>query len=276
MPLTRARERLLRRIATRRGREKEGIVLVEGPRALATALAAGAEFDFVMLLEGAPLPEGLASLLVPRGVDVVELSPAELREHSRTESPQGVAAVAREPRVPLPAPEKATGSTCLVLDGVQDPGNAGTLIRAAAAFGTGRVLALDGTVDVWNPKAVRASAGTAFHLPVHRLPWEEAVAWLDAAGIPLLVGDAGGRDVRAWSDRAPEPSGWALLVGNEAAGPRAAAAARASASLAIPLASGVDSLNVAMAGTVLLWALGPGRATPSSRTTDASPERSAP
>jgi RNA methyltransferase, TrmH family len=257
MPLSRERERLLRRIATRKGREKEGVVLVEGPRAMATALDAGARFSFALVDEGVDSPEVLGRL-GQAGVEVVPVPTATFRELTDVETPQGAAGVAREPRPDLPDPHPPGPSSCLILDRVQDPGNAGTLLRVAAAFGVGRVLALDGTVDVWNPKAVRASAGLAFRIPVHRVPWDEAARWLSASSFELLVADADGRDVRRWAVGGHPPERWALLVGNEGAGPRPEAFATASASLAIPLAPGVDSINVAMAGTVLLWALGPG------------------
>lgn len=267
MPLSRERERLLRRIATRKGREREGVVLVEGPRALSTALEAGARFVFALVEEGSAADgrdedrnARVLGGLDESGVEVVSVSPDRFREFSDAETPQGIAGLAEEPRGALPDPHPEGPSSCLVLDRVQDPGNAGTLIRAAAAFGVGRVLALDGTVDVWNPKAVRASAGLAFRVPVHRLPWDEALRWLRRSDFELLVAEAGGSDVRDRAARAGIPDRWALLVGNEGAGPRPEALTAASASLAIPLAPKVDSLNVAMAGTVLLWALGPGAA----------------
>jgi len=273
MPLSRERVRLLRRISTRKGREKEAVVLVEGPRALGTAVSAGARLEFVLVEEGStgPWREGLLGPLVARGLEAIELPPREFRELSDAETPQGIAAVAREPRPPLPEPGEQGPAGCLVLDRVRDPGNAGTLVRAAAAFGVGRVLALDGTVDIWNPKAVRASAGLAFHLPIHRVAWAEAGAWFEEAGVSLLVADAGGVDLSAWIRGGKLPDRWALLIGNEAEGAREEARAAAEASLAIPLAPGVDSLNAAMAGTVLLWALGPGRHRPGDAPTHRPP-----
>jgi RNA methyltransferase, TrmH family len=262
--LSRERERLLRRISTRRGREKEGLVVVEGPRVLATALAAGAVPSFVVTARGASWdPRGeLGPRLDEGGVEVLELPGERLDALAHTETSQGLLAVVPEPRPSLPDPSGRGVERCLVLDRVQDPGNAGTLVRAAAAFGVDRVLVLDGTVDPWNAKAVRASAGLSFHLPLHLLRWDRARQWLEAAQLPLLVAEASGADVRAWRRKDEPPAGWALLVGNEAAGPRGEALAHAAASLAIPLAPAVDSLNVAMAGTVLLWALGPGGDSP--------------
>ena len=262
--LSRERERLLRRISTRRGREKEGVVLVEGPRALGVALDAGARFSFVVIQEGDVGSEAEALLArfsgeLPPEVPVVRIPAREFRAHSDTDTPQGIAAVVREPRAQLPpSPDSHVGGI-LILDRIQDPGNAGTLIRAAAAFGLERVVALDGTVDVWNPKVVRASTGLAFRMPLHQVGWDEVAGWLDRTGTALLVADAGGADVRAWLAADAPPARWALAVGNEAGGPRQEVLARAGAVLSIPLAPGVESLNAAMAGTVLLWALGPGR-----------------
>jgi RNA methyltransferase, TrmH family len=232
-------------------------VLVEGPRAVAAALDSGARFRFV-----AATPEALrrearvARRLGDAGVEVVPASASELEDHSDTESPQGVLGVTEEPRPALPG--TARGERILVLDAVQDPGNVGTLVRGAAAFGAGRVLALNGTADPWGPKAVRASAGHVFGVSVHRVQASEGLAWLRDRGVPLLVADAAGSDVRTHPGPRDPAGGFALLVGNEARGPRPLAREHADAVVALPLAPRVESLNAAVAGCVLLWALGPG------------------
>jgi TrmH family RNA methyltransferase len=126
----------------------------------------------------------------------------------------------------------------------------GTLVRAAAAFGMEGVIALDGTVDPFNPKAVRAAAGALFRAPVVRMPWERAEAELRARG-PLLVADMAGRAVGG-----VRPSGsWTLVVGSEASGPRPAVRAAATDTVAIPMRGGVESLNAGIAGAILLYAL---------------------
>lgn len=269
MSLSRERTRLLRRLATRKGREGAAMVVVEGPRAVRAALEAGARISFLVVEEGVAEEEGDPAVLLDEargaGTEIHAVSARRFRELAGTEAPQGILAVAHEPRPELPDPDDpaaerpAAGERCLVLDRVRDPGNAGTLIRAAAAFGLARVLVLDGTVDPWNGKAVRASAGLAFRIPVHRVPWPEGREWLRGAELPLLVADARGRDVRTVVREGGLGAAWALLLGNEAAGPRPEALEAAAAPVAVPLAPGVESLNVAMAGTVLMWALGPGR-----------------
>jgi len=275
LPLSRPQERLLRRLRTRKGREGEGVVLIEGFRAIETAAAGGGELLLLLSSANAPPAEVAAlrgALLAGRGgvpVEWVELEEAEFREVAMTETPQGVLCLAREPRHLLPDPSAAHAERILVLDGVQDPGNVGTLLRACAAFGATRIVALDGTVDPWSPKVVRGSAGLVFHLPIHTLPWREFRPWLEAAGLPLLAADARGMDLRQMVGRPGTsasgtrvPEGWALVLGNEGRGPRPELLLAASQLLAIPLPSNVESLNVGVAGAIFLWALGPALESP--------------
>ena len=265
-------QRLLRRIRTRKGRAAEAVVLLEGPRVIRTAVQYGAEIPFVVVEEAESAIATLAQvgLASSSETDVVQVPKGGLKEFVGTQSPRGIVAVAREPRPDLPTPASMRGASepshALILDGVQDPGNAGTLVRAAGALGVDRVFALDGTADLWGAKAVRSSAGFAFRTPIHALEWQSSDAWLEAAGVPLIVADVHGQDVREWL-RTPAGrkicgigqlgSPWALLIGNETAGPRREAIGTAIARLSIPVVTGVDSLNAAMAGSILLWILGP-------------------
>jgi TrmH family RNA methyltransferase len=258
--LGRSRERLLRRISTRKGREAERVVLLEGPRVVETAVVHGAEILFGVVESGerGGAVERAIALLGQRGVEISELSPEAFRNLAETDSPQGLLAVAREPHVPGPPAD--LGTRVLVLDRLQDPGNVGTLIRAAAGLGVDRVLALDGTADPWSAKAMRASAGLAFKLRPLALGWNEAREWIEGSRLPLVVADAAGEDVREWLGRSAPGVGYALVVANEAAGPRPEVVEAARTKLAVPLSPGVESLNVGAAGAVLMWALGPGRA----------------
>lgn len=250
--LSLARQRVVRRLGDRRGRAREALVLLEGRRSIETARSGGAHIRFVVLApdSASAVEVAMAQGLAEDGVEVVSAPEELLVEIADTETPQSILAVATEPRPQLP--ERAQG-TLLVLDQVQDPGNAGTLIRTAAAFGAERVLVLDGTVDPWSPKVVRASAGTVFLLPVHRLSMEQALAWLEGGGVPLLVADADGEDVRGVSVDEP----LALVLGNEGSGPRPEVRAAAWRVVALPMTAGTESLNVAVAGSILLWTLGP-------------------
>ncbi|MEX2531188.1 MAG: RNA methyltransferase [Gemmatimonadota bacterium] len=275
--LSDAKRRLIRRLRDRKGRSREGLVLLEGPRTVSTAREAGARIRFA-LLETGRRDDGLGQALEAEGVSVLRLHRSEIEALSDTESPQGVLAVAEEPRPQLPDPQEdpvgLLSERILLLDAIQDPGNVGTLIRAAAAFGLDRVIALDGTVDPWNPKVVRAAVGLSFRVPVHRGHEDEVFSWLAAAGLPLFVADAGGQDVRQFAVPPGTAGGFVLLVGNEGAGPRPAAVERAAALVALRLAPDVESLNAAVAGSILMWALNPTADGPGPSQTESKAPRS--
>lgn len=252
MSLSRTKEKLLARLRDRKGRRREEAVLVEGVRAIDEALDAGLEGRFAVVapsLRTAAHGRALVRRLEASGVPLEEVDDDALESLSDTETPQGVLLVAREPEVTLPDLLHER-SRILILDAVQDPGNLGTLVRAARAFALDGVLALDGTVDPWNPKAVRAAAGTSFRVPVARARWEEVASALPG-GMRLLVAEPGGRDVETVSAAGP----WALVVGNEGAGVREAILRTAAERVGVPMPGGTDSLNVAVAGAVLLYAL---------------------
>lgn len=252
MSLSQRRALLVGRLRHRKTREREGLVLVEGIRSVREALRAGGEPQFAVV---SPRLETLAwgtDLLVTlRGrLDEVErIGDAELDALADTERPQGVLVVFRQPE-PQTAPIEVEGRY-VVLDAVQDPGNVGTLVRAATAFDLDGVVALDGTADPWGPKAARASAGMVFRTPVRQARTEEAVALLARAGVPLLVADASGTDVGTLRFQAS----WALAVGNEGAGVREALRTASSRAVRIPMPGPAESLNAAVAGAILMYAL---------------------
>ena len=259
MELSDARSKLVRRLHRRKSREREGLVLVEGPRAADEALAAGATVRFALAsprleaLGGAPLLETLGG----RGIDVHEVDDRTLAELADTESPQGLLLVVEQPE---PTWDGALpDGRWLVLDALQDPGNVGTLIRAAAAFDCAGVVALDGTADPWGTKAVRAAAGATFRVPVHVTRGRDPASVLAALPVPIVVADMTGDPPEAHAGVR-----WSLVVGNEGAGVRPEVAGAAQARVAIPMPGGVESLNAAVAGAILLYALSDSVVTPSS------------
>ena len=252
--LSKSRRQLIERLKTRKGRPREGLVLVEGVRSSAEALAAGADIRFVVRsprLSDTRAGRALASTLAGRSLETDEVDDAGLTELSDTEHPQGVLCVCTEPGLDLAQLLNPAPSTLLLLDGLQDPGNMGTLIRAARAFGVDAVIVLDGSVDPWNAKAVRAAAGASFHTHIARARWAEARPWLKEQCIEILAADAAGDDVRSFQPR----GSWALAVGNEGAGLRADLAAASAKSIAIAMPGGAESLNAGVAGSILLYSL---------------------
>ena len=249
MPLSQRRSRLIARLRARRSREREGQVLVEGVRAVREALDCGVAVAFAVVspkllvtADGAALARRLA------GHDVEEVSDDDLAALADTVNPQGVLLVCRQPSRSL---RHLRAGRLLVLDAVQDPGNVGTLVRAAVAFGLDGIVCLDGTVDPWSAKVVRASAGTVFRSPPASARAEDVSPWLAELHVPLLVADAGGEDVEG--RRGAEA--FALVIGNEGEGVRAFLRASADAIVAVPMSGPVESLNAGVAGSILMHTL---------------------
>ncbi|HET8835737.1 MAG TPA: RNA methyltransferase [Gemmatimonadales bacterium] len=243
----------IRDLARRRGRERRGLALAEGVRLVEEALAAGVPVRGAAVspaLEGTPRGSALKSALAGSGVTLLEVPPGELDALADTEQPQGIVAVIEPPGRVLDDIPTPAGAVLLVLDAVQDPGNVGTMLRTALALGASGVVALKGTADLTNPKVLRGSMGAAFRLPAAPAGVEQFVAWARARGVEVIVTAADGTPLERWR-RGPAPI--ALVVGNEGAGVSTGLAAVATRRVAIPLASTVESLNVAVAAGILLY-----------------------
>lgn len=245
------RIRAVRALRERRGRRAQGAYLVEGATLLLDALRAGIRPRLVLRDDTRLSPAARAALeaaLIPFEAVVQPVGPAAFRAMAETEEPQGVAAV-----VPLPLavpPALAAGDLVLVADRIADPGNLGTMLRAAEGAGARCVLATTGTVDPFGPKVVRAGMGAHFRLPVVAdLTWEQVRAAVAGVG-PLLGADRVGRVVY---DAVDWRRGGALVVGSEAGGLSDAARAAVTETVAIPLHGGVESLNAAVAAAVILF-----------------------
>lgn len=247
--------RRLRRPAVRRAERR---FLVEGPQAVGAAAAAGQLLELFVTAEAAGRQAPL-----PAGVPVTVVSPRSIAQLADTVTPQGIVGVARTVDVPLSVALDAVpaGSCALVavLVDARDPGNAGTVIRVADAAGAAAVVLADGpeggSVEVHNGKCVRASAGSLFHLPVCPAPLGGALEELRRAGFVLLAA-AGHAEVDL--DRA-ETAGLlggrtAWLFGNEAHGLPAEVLAAADAQVRVPIHGRAESLNLATAAAVCLYA----------------------
>jgi RNA methyltransferase, TrmH family len=252
--LSRSETARVRSLADRRRREDRGEFLAEGVRVVEELLASPLDLRILVTsssLGDTPRGRSLLDLAHARGADVREVDERELHSLSDTEQPQGVLAVAGIPEA-RPAAISLQGGpvVILVLDAVQDPGNVGTLVRAAEALGARAVVALPGTADVWNPKVVRAAAGSLFRLPVLRLRVDEAVTWFREQELELLAAASEGEPLAP-----PLPRRAALAVGNEGAGVSADLRAAADRLVGIPLRGRAESLNVAGAAAILLHEL---------------------
>ena len=236
------------RESSRDGRALAGI---EGPNLIAEALRAGLRLACVFVAEGA---EGLLDALpLPPRTEILLLPRALLDSALATEAPQPIAALVAPPDwtwAHLLGGRHRSPPLVVVLAGLQDPGNLGTVLRSAEAFGADGVIALPGTVSAWNPKAVRASAGSVFRLPVLAVSAQECFARLLEAGVKIWTTTVRGAQPADLVDLAGPV---ALLIGNEGNGVSDHLAAKASGRLTIPCPGPVESLNAAVAAGVLLY-----------------------
>lgn len=241
-------DRLRRLLRRRSDRAAEGAFVIEGPKLLAEALATGAPLEAVYL--GDPDAADLGGIDLG-GVDVPVrvLQRGVLERIADTVTPQPVLAVCRTLDVPLADVLSAT--FVVVCVDLQDPGNAGTILRSAEAAGAGAVVLAGASVDPFNPKAVRASAGSLFHVPLVRHgDAAEVLDALGARGLARLGTVASGGDALDGCDLTGPV---AIVLGNEAHGLPAAAGARLDGHLTIPMAGRSESLNVGMAASVLCF-----------------------
>ncbi|MCU0626465.1 MAG: RNA methyltransferase [Gemmatimonadaceae bacterium] len=244
-----------RALQHRKAREERARFVAEGVRTVEELLRSPIDVDGVLLEAGAtasPRVAALAAAAEARGIAIATADARDFASAAGTEAPQGVLAIARTPATALDAlPPSA--ARLLVLDAVQDPGNAGTILRTAAALGVSATIALPGTVDLWNAKVVRSAMGASFTHPTLVTTVDALAAFLAARGIPLWGADAQGDDVGS----AAAPPTLALAVGNEGAGLTPGVRAHCARLVALPIAPVVDSLNVAVATGILLYALRP-------------------
>lgn len=245
---------LARDLRRRKAREKQRLFAAEGVRAVEELLRSPLRIRGAIVapqLTDAPRGAALLHLLRARGIEVSEVPALDFASAAETESPQGVLAIAELPELTADALVLPAPARLVVLDGVQDPGNVGTILRTAAALGASAVLALPGTVDLWNAKVVRSAMGAHFHMPALACSWEELDRLRERDGIAIWGADASGTPLEMLAP----PARLALLVGNEGAGLSAEGRSRASTLAALPIGTLVESLNVAVATGIFLYQL---------------------
>lgn len=223
-------------------RREEGAFAAEGPKLLTEALRWGGELEAVVCAHGAPLPE------LPAQVRVVEVADALLESVADTQSPQGVVFICKGKS--LTAPDRFTGRRYLLLDGVQDPGNVGTIWRAADAFGADGLVLCGGCADPWNPKTVRATMGAVFRLPVYECAIETAAVGLAREGIALYATALREDTVDV---RSVPLARAAVVIGSEGRGVSPKALELCRQTVKIPMRDRCESLNAAVAASLVLW-----------------------
>jgi len=247
----------LQRLQQRRHREAEGRFLVEGPHLVEEALKAGWAVDLIVYTPETLGREHSAAILEDarrRGVELLPVAEHILSLLADAVTPQGMIGLVRKPPARSPAdvvPARLKRPLAVVLDGLQDPGNLGAVIRTADAAGVDAVLLTKGTVDLYAPKTVRAAAGSIFHVPVAEpAAPEECAAFLKSRGLAVLVAEP--RDgIPVYDCDLTGPV--ALVIGNEGSGTGPVLRRAADVLVRIPMPGRAESLNAAVAASLIIY-----------------------
>lgn len=247
--ITSSRNPKLKLVRALLGRSKErreaGAFVAEGVRLLEEAVNAGWPVRYV--LHDQSLNErgrALVERLTSSGVETDAIPTSLMESLSETETPQGILGVVNHSLVSIPH----SLHFILILDQIRDPGNLGTLLRTADAAGVQAVLLPPETTDAFAPKVVRAGMGAHFRLPIHSLTWEEIEQVSKSANLQVFLADMDGRSCWEADLRGP----LALIVGGEAEGASERARILANEQISIPMPGGAESLNAAVAGSILI------------------------
>lgn len=234
----------------RKDRQKNKAFVVEGVRHTEEALASAWTPQFVLYSEQlSERGQQVLDSFIKQGVEVEEVAPHLMESMTGTRSPQGILAVL--PLRDLPMPDEL--SFVLVADQVRDPGNLGTILRTSAAAGVQAVILAPGTTDAFAPKVVRSAVGAHFRLPIIEMTWEQLHAaheYGELHDIPFYLADAVG-ETDCWSLDWTKAVG--IIVGGEAAGAGEQAHKLAASLVSIPMPGEMESLNAAIASSVLLF-----------------------
>lgn len=219
-------------------RDEEGLFLVEGMHLVLEAYKKGMVQEVILEQD----------MTLPLDIEKVYVTKEILSKISNCISPPQIMALCKKEEC------KIEGNKLLLLDGIQDPGNLGTIIRSAVAFGIDTILLSEDTVDLYNPKVIRSTQGMLFHIPIVRIPLENAIDEYQKKGYPLYVTNVSyGKDPSSLTIE--ERKKYMLCMGNEGNGVRPTILEKADLYLSIPMDEEVESLNVAIATSILLYEL---------------------
>jgi len=252
------RLKAIRQLTEKKGRQEQHRFIVESVRAVGEAASSGWKIDAVLYMSGFGSDERknlLLTSLLDRGASLYEVSEKELEEVSNVVTSQGIVAVAEQRDIPVDEilASKRSVPVVLATDELRDPGNLGTVIRAADWFGIRGVVLGKGSVDLYNPKVVRSTVGSLFHLPVaHGVELHAFITQARAKGYKVAAADQRGEVAL---DRFAPEGPLVLVIGNEAHGVSPALAKSADVRINIPKFGEAESLNATAAASIILWHL---------------------
>jgi TrmH family RNA methyltransferase len=225
---------------------RDGLIAIEGEHLLQEAIHSNLRIDTVFLREDRADNAGW----IPSTPEIYTVTADAFNHACTTESPQGIAALVQVPQWSFDAILHADKPRFVILAGLQDPGNVGTIIRSAEAFGANGILLTPGSVHPWNQKVLRASAGSSFRLPVVTLEKLSQLQQLHAAGVQLYACAADGEEAIPSSNLSGT---FGFVIGNEGAGIPKEIVSLCTGTLHIPCSGPVESLNAAVAAAILLY-----------------------
>ena len=227
------------RLKTKKYRDLEGLFLVEGLHLVEEAYKANL-IDEIILIEGETCSYHFATFYVTKDV---------MKKLTMMETPSAIMAICHKRKM---SPD--LGNHLLLLDEIQDPGNLGTMIRSSKAFGIDSLVLGEGCVDLYNPKVLRSTQGMAFHMNIITRDLKELIKELKQKGIPIY-GTHVDKGVNAYQLKKEEKENYALIMGNEGNGVHEELLALCDQYITIPIHQEVESLNVSVAASILLYEL---------------------
>ena len=256
MILSPARLKTFRSLMLKQGRTRNGAFLVEGPQAVGEALRSKPEaIKTVLMTDIARVSHSdLLQLVLQTGTEFLEASDVDISRLSQAQSPQGVIAISRFIDVKLETLPTDQNAQFIFLNNIRDPGNLGNIIRTADAAGVAGVLLTSGSVDIYNPKVVRASTGSIFNVPiVTGVALEECIASLKQFGIRVIAADVSGRSISDLEQQTIFHNAIVWLFGNEAHGLSNDDIAVADEVVSVPIFGRAESLSLQTAAAICVY-----------------------
>ncbi|MGH2105072.1 TrmH family RNA methyltransferase [Aerococcus urinaeequi] len=242
----------LKKLFTRKGRKKAGQYLLEGPHLVEMAVKADAEIQMIYYVPESSHQNVMQVQALKTDLPLTQVTPEVAKALSQTDHHQDIFAVASIPQAKsLDIDHLSKG--LLILDQVQDPGNLGTLIRTADAFGYQDVLLGLGTVDLYNDKVLRSMQGSHFAVNTYEVDLLEVIPQLQEAGYFITTTELNNQAKASNAFDLKSKGKWALVMGNEGNGVSQTTSQLADAALYIPMSGSAESLNVAVAGAIVMY-----------------------
>lgn len=247
--MSKGKIKLVKQLAGKKERDRSSLFVIEGPHLIEEALKSGARVKFVLCSD--QCRESVLETAESLKLETVRVEEKEFQVISGTKTPQGVLAVVEKLKNNADLVFGAKDAFVLICDGIQDPGNLGAMIRTAAAAGCTGVIISDDSVDIYNPKVVRATGGNLFRVPfIAEADVREAVKKLKSNGIAVIGTDAGARTA-VYDIVLKRP--FAVIIGSEGSGIKKDVLSLCGRTVNIPMAAGVESLNAAVSAAVILF-----------------------